>query len=238
MTMTEEIRDRLSGLAEEDYKAFNQKLLPGVKHILGVRLPALRKLAKETARGDFRAYLAEAQKEISGDSSFEEIMIQGLVIGYARMEQEEYRKYLGEFIPRITNWSVCDSFCSSLKGTKEYPEKMWPFLLECLQSGETYTIRFALVMMLQYYVSEKYRKQALDLLEHMRSGEYYVRMAAAWAVSIYYIHFPEEVMEWLEHCGLEEDVWRKALQKILESRRVSPEEKDKIRKLRARGRRQ
>ena len=165
-------------------------------------------------------------------------MLRGMVIGADGGSFEKTAGRIRDFLPYIDNWSVCDSFCSSLKGTKEYPEKMWPFLLECLQSGETYTIRFALVMMLQYYVSEKYRKQALDLLEHMRSGEYYVRMAAAWAVSIYYIHFPEEVMEWLEHCGLEEDGWRKALQKILESRRVSPEEKDKIRKLRARGRRQ
>lgn len=221
--------------AEEGYKNFSASLLPEVpkERILGVRLPKLRKLAAVIVKEGCQEYLAEEPGCL-----FEEVMLRGMVIGADGGSFEKTAGRIRDFLPYIDNWSVCDSFCSNLKGTKEYPEKMWPFLLECLQSGETYTIRFALVMMLQYYVSEKYRKQALDLLEHMRSGEYYVRMAAAWAVSIYYIHFPEEVMEWLEHCGLEEDVWRKALQKILESRRVSPEEKDKIRKLRARGRRQ
>lgn len=221
--------------AEEGYKNFSASLLPEVpkERILGVRLPKLRKLAAVIVKEGCQEYLAEEPGCL-----FEEVMLRRMVIGADGGSFEKTAGRIRDFLPYIDNWSVCDSFCSSLKGTKEYPEKMWPFLLECLQSGETYTIRFALVMMLQYYVSEKYRKQALDLLEHMRSGEYYVRMAAAWAVSIYYIHFPEEVMEWLEHCGLEEDVWRKALQKILESRRVSPEEKDKIRKLRARGRRQ
>ena len=221
--------------AEEGYKNFSASLLPEdpKERILGVRLPKLRKLAAVIVKEGCQEYLAEEPGCL-----YEEVMLRGMVIGADGGSFEKTAGRIRDFLPYIDNWSVCDSFCSSLKGTKEYPEKMWPFLLECLQSGETYTIRFALVMMLQYYVSEKYRKQALDLLEHMRSGEYYVRMAAAWAVSIYYIHFPEEVMEWLEHCGLEEDVWRKALQKILESRRVSPEEKDKIRKLRARGRRQ
>ena len=221
--------------AEEGYKNFSASLLPEVpkERILGVRLPKLRKLAAVIVKEGCQEYLAEEPGCL-----FEEVMLRGMVIGAGGGSFEKTAGRIRDFLPYIDNWSVCDSFCSSLKGTKEYPEKMWPLLLECLQSEETYTIRFALVMMLQYYVSEKYRKQALDLLEHMRSGEYYVRMAAAWAVSIYYLHFPEEVMEWLEHCGLEEDVWRKALQKILESRRVSPEEKDKIRKLRARGRRQ
>ena len=221
--------------AEEGYRNFSASLLPEMpkERILGVRLPKLRKLAAVIVKEGCQEYLAEEPGCL-----FEEVMLRGMVIGAVGGSFEETSGRIRDFLPYIDNWSVCDSFCSSLEGTKEYPEKMWPLLLECLQSEETYTIRFALVMMLQYYVSEKYRKQALDLLEHMRSGEYYVRMAAAWAVSIYYIHFPEEVMEWLEHCDLEEDTWRKALQKILESRQVSPEEKDKIRKLRARGRRQ
>ncbi len=230
-----QILDWMKQEAEESYRDFSASLLPEVpkERILGVRLPKLRKLAAVIVKEGCQEYLAEEPGCL-----FEEVMLRGMVIGSAGGSFEETVERIRNFLPYIDNWSVCDSFCSSLKGTKKYPEKMWPFLLECLQSEETYTIRFALVMMLQYYVSEKYWKQALDLLEHVRSGEYYVRMAAAWAVSIYYIHFPEEVMEWLEHCDLEEDTWRKALQKILESRQVSPEEKDKIRKLRARGRKQ
>jgi len=81
--MVEEIRKKLHELSEEDYKTFNQKLLPGVEHVLGVRLPAMRKLAKEVAKGDFRSYLDEAAEKIGADSIHEEIMLQGLVLGYA-----------------------------------------------------------------------------------------------------------------------------------------------------------
>ncbi len=107
--MTDEIREKLYGLAEEDYKEFNRKLLPGVERVIGVRLPAMRKFAKELAKEDFRSYLEEAREKITADSIHEEIMLQGLVIAYAKMEREERRKYLDEFVPKIQNWAVCDS---------------------------------------------------------------------------------------------------------------------------------
>ena len=91
--MVEEIRKKLHELSEEDYKTFNQKLLPGVEHVLGVRLPAMRKLAKEVAKGDFRSYLDEAAEKIGADSIHEEIMLQGLVLGYAKMDREERTEY-------------------------------------------------------------------------------------------------------------------------------------------------
>ena len=77
----ENMRKKLYGLAETDYKDFNKKLLPGVEHIIGIRLPAMRSLAKETAKGDFRSYLDEAKEKITLASMHEEIMMQGLVIG-------------------------------------------------------------------------------------------------------------------------------------------------------------
>ena len=102
--MTEEIKIRLYELAEEKYREFNQKLLPGVEHVLGVRLPLLRKLAKETAKGDFRAYLSEAQKKISRDSIYEEIMVQGLVIGYAKMAVAWALQVCYVKFPEKTRW--------------------------------------------------------------------------------------------------------------------------------------
>ena len=229
MTMTEEIRDRLSGLAEEDYKAFNQKLLPGVKHILGVRLPALRKLAKETARGDFRAYLAEAQKEISGDSSFEEIMIQGLVIGYARMEQEEYRKYLGEFIPRITNWSVCDSCANSYKFMGDDPEYWFSYLKKYENSQKEFEIRFMIVSMLNHFTEADHIDEILSICEGIRHDGYYAKMGAAWALQVCYVKFPEKTKDFLENNRMADFVQNKAIQKIRESRCVSREEKEALR---------
>ena len=81
---TEQVKEQLQTLAEDDYKAFNENLLPGVNHILGVRLPLLRKIAKEIAKTDCRVYLNEAAETIGAESFYEELMIQGLVIGYAK----------------------------------------------------------------------------------------------------------------------------------------------------------
>ena len=87
--MIKEIREELDQLGEESYRQFNQKLIPGTDYIIGVRLPALRKLAKEIAKQDWRAYLKEALEEVNDQSAHEEIMLQGLVIGYAKMSTQE-----------------------------------------------------------------------------------------------------------------------------------------------------
>ena len=92
--MIEEITAKLYDLTEEDFRVFNSKLLPGVTRILGVRLPAMRKLAKKTAKGDFRSYLEEAHEKITADSIPEEIMMQGIVIWNAKMGGESIRTRL------------------------------------------------------------------------------------------------------------------------------------------------
>ena len=146
-----QIKKELLCMAEEEYQKFASSLIPGVRGVLGVRLPALRKLAKQIAKEDWRTYLENA-----ADDSFEEIMLQGFVIGSAPMEFSRRLKYIAAFLPKIDNWSVCDSFCTSLKATKEHMEEMWEFILPRLSCGREYEIRFAVVMMLNYYISEDY----------------------------------------------------------------------------------
>lgn len=113
------IKERLLELAEDGYREFSASLTPGKDNILGVRLPALRKLAKEIAKGDFRQYLKEAK-----DDTFEEVMLQGMVIGACKADIEEVLHLTANFIPKIDNWAVCDSFCSSLKITKTLKQSM------------------------------------------------------------------------------------------------------------------
>lgn len=116
------IKQQLEQLREPEYQAFTSKLLPGVEHILGVRLPELRKLAKKLAKDNWKEYLEEAS-----DDSMEEIMLQGMTLGYARGEVQEKELFLRKFIPKIDNWSVCDSCCATIKLAKEEPEEMWNF---------------------------------------------------------------------------------------------------------------
>ena len=139
-----EMRQEIEQLAENDYKKFSASLLPGVDKVLGVRLPQLRKLAGRIAAGDWQRYLA------AEPDYFEEIMLQGMVIGAVKVTPEERLQYMADFIPKINSWSVCDSFCSGLKFTNKNQELVWNFLQPYLHSGKEYQIRFEVIMMMDY----------------------------------------------------------------------------------------
>ena len=170
------IRMRLESLAEPDFRAFMAKLTPNVpkENMLGVRIPKLRKLAKELAKTDWRTYLEEAK-----DDSFEEIMLQGLVIGYIKAELSEILIQVEQFLPKIDNWAVCDSFCAGLKLPKQYPQEMWEFIVPYLKDARPYYIRFGVVMLLDYYTDREHVKEGLALLDQIRNEDYYVKMAVA-----------------------------------------------------------
>lgn len=220
------IKQQLEMQKESEFQKFTAGLLPGVEHILGVRLPALRKMAKQLARGDWQTYLKTAC-----DDSYEEIMLQGMVLGYAKGNLLEKEPFLRAFLPKIDNWSVCDSTCCSIKLAKEQPEEFWNFLLEYLHSPREYEVRFVLVQMLNYYVNQDYLFQVLKAVDHVDLKRYYVQMAQAWALSICYRDFPKLTLPYLKANRLDDFTHNKALQKITESLKISKEDKAYIRTL-------
>jgi len=222
--MNQTIRRKLLALADEEYRKFQSALIPGEDRLLGVRLPALRELAKEIAKGDWREYLNNAQ-----DEYYEEIMLQGLVIGYAKAAPEEILKYTARFVPKITNWGVCDSFCTGLKLPKKQPKLVWDFILPYLRSEKEFDIRFAVIMMLAHYITDEYSDEVLSCLDRVRHDGYYVKMGVAWAVSVCYVKYPEKTMAYLKNCSLDDFTFNKSLQKIVESFRVDQESKAVIR---------
>lgn len=220
------IKEQLELQREPEFQKFTASLLPGVKHILGVRLPALRKMAKQLAKGDWQSYLRTAC-----DDSYEEIMLQGMVLGYAKGDLQEKEPFLRSFLPKIDNWSVCDSACSSLKLAKAQPQEFWDFLSEYLRSTREYDVRFALVQMLDYYVNDDYLERVLQAIDSVDLPFYYVQMAQAWAVSICYREFPERTLPFLKKNHLDDFTHNKSLQKITESLKVAKEDKEFIRTL-------
>lgn len=220
------IKQQLELQKEPEFQKFTAGLLPGVEHILGVRLPALRKIAKQLARGDWQTYL-----ETACDDSYEEIMLQGMVLGYAKGNLPEKDAFLRTFLPKIDNWSVCDSTCCTIKLAKEQPEEFWDFLLEYLHSPREYEVRFVLVQMLNYYVNQDYLPRVLTAIDSVDLKLYYVQMAQAWAVSICYRDFPELTLPYLKNNHLDDFTHNKALQKITESLKVPKEDKAYIRTL-------
>lgn len=223
-----EIREEILSLAEPSYKEFSSKLLPGTERIVGVRLPLLRKLAKQIKkRGDWKEYLTETISEAE-EELFEEIMLQGMLIGYAPLAMEERFIYLDRFIPKIDNWSVCDSVCATMKFALEYPLETWNFLQKHVHGKEEYGIRFAVVMYINYYMNVEYLDRVLNELEQITHPAYYVKMAVAWAVSMCYVLDTKKTENFLKSCRLDTFTYNKAIQKIIESRQVDAEEKEKL----------
>lgn len=224
--MDQSIKAKLKSLADEEYRKFTSALIPGEDMILGVRLPYLRNIAKEIAQGNWREYLESAD-----DEYYEEIMLQGLVIGLVKTDPKEKLKLISDFLPKIKNWSVCDSFCAGLKFTKKHKVLVWDFLLQCLLSKKEFELRFAIVMMMNYFIEEEYIYRILLLLEGVRHEGYYVKMAKAWALSACFVKFQEKTMKYLHYNTLDNFTYNKTLQKIIESRRVDSETKKLIRRM-------
>ena len=220
----DEIREKIFELADEKYKEFHSGLCPNTNNIVGVRVPVLRNYSKELVKGNFRNYLANAK-----DEYYEEVMLQGMVIGLAKMELEERLEYITKFVPKIDNWAVCDVSCAGFKFAKKYQSEVWKFLKPYLESNKEFEIRFGVVMLLDFYITEEYIDKVLEILNKIQYEGYYVKMAVAWAISVCFIKFPKETFKLLQENSLDDFTYNKALQKIIESYRVSEEEKKTIR---------
>lgn len=225
--LIDKIRKELQTLADIKYKEFHSSLLPGTKNILGVRIPQLRKLAKRIAQEeDWRMFV-----ETTEITCYEETMLQGMIIGIAKMELEEQIKHVRMFVPRIDNWAVCDIFCSELKtAVRKNKETVWQFIQPYLQANEEFQIRFGIVMLF-HYIDEDHIDSLLDYTDHFRHDKYYARMGMAWMLSVCFVKFPEKTLEYLKVSRLDSWTYNKSLQKITESLRVDKETKALVRSL-------
>ncbi len=214
------VRKRLLEAADEEYKRFHVSLVPSQREVLGVRMPVLRKFAREIAKADWRAYLREAD-----DATYEETLLQGLVIGCAAMPLEERFSRITSYVPKIDGWAICDYFCSTLKAANRFRKEFWDYLQPFFTSSEEFTVRFGVVMLLSYYITEDGTDAVLRQLDQIQHEGYYAKMAVAWAVSIVYIKFPEKGLAFLHNNRLDDFTFRKSLQKIRDSGRVSREDK-------------
>ena len=185
------------------------------------------------------------------DESMEEILLQGMIIGnlHGKMKYKNALtnsmifELIRRYVPKIDNWSTCDSFCAGLKIAEEIPDEMWHFLSEYFYARRDFDVRFGIVMIINYYIKPEYMDLIFKVFNQIgifcqsgyiysSKGEdlYYVEMALAWAISMCYIKYPEETMQYLEEMRSKTDIlgdfiYNKALQKITESKCISPETK-------------
>ena len=219
----EDIKKKLLDLSDEKHRAFQLKLVPNIQNILGIKTPELRKISKEILKWKNPLEYLNFEKEF-----FEEIVLEGLIIGNSKIAFEDKLKLTESYIPKLDNWASCDIFCGTLKETKKYKEKMFQFIKPYLESQEEFEIRFGVVMLLSYYIEENYLNFLFTSFNNIKHEGYYVKMAVAWAISICFVKFPEKTMEYLKECQLDKFTYNKSLQKITESFRVSSETKKLI----------
>lgn len=225
--MKEDIKAKLLELSDKKYKEFHGGLCPGTENIIGVRIPVLRTYAKELSKQNDIKYLL---KQIDNEY-YEEIMLQGMLIG---LEKEEFAlviKDIEKFVPKIDNWAVCDVFCGGLKITKKHKEEMWEFIQKYLNSELEFEIRFGVVMILSYYIDEEYIDKVLKIFDSITSDAYYVQMAIAWAISVCLVKFYDKTFKYLESANLDKFTYNKAIQKAIESYRITDEQKNMLRKI-------
>lgn len=230
MDIIAEIREQLLELQEIEYQEFQKKLIPGEAQetILGVRTPVLRKMAKKLAkREDVHIFLQDLPHLY-----FEENQLHAFVVG----EEKECNHCLEQveiFLPYINNWATCDQF--SPKVFRKDPERLLPEIKRWIASEHVYTIRFGIGMLMQHFLEDYFQEYYLDWVAQIRSEEYYVRMMAAWYFATALAKQYEAALLVIEQKRL--DVWthNKAIQKAVESYRITPEQKMYLRTLKVKG---
>ncbi len=222
----EEVRQKLYELQDLKYKEFHSSLCPNVDNIIGVQVPKLRKIAKDLAKENCLAYL-----ELDDLNFYEEKVIQGLLIGMSKLSAQDTKKYLKKFIPKIDSWAVCDIVCSELKIAKKEQSSIWEFLEQYINSNNEFQVRFVLVMYLDYYLNDKYIDKVISNISKIKTDKYYVQMAIAWLLSVSFIKQKDKTIKYLKNNKLDNFTHNKAIQKIIESYRVTKEEKEFIKTL-------
>lgn len=224
--MKEEIRKKLFEMQDLKYKEFDSSLSPNVEDIIGVRIPMLRAYAKEL-------YKNNKLEDIKiGNKYYEELMLQGMIIGFQTKEPiEKVISRIKEFVPKINGWAVCDTFCAGLKITKKYPKEIFCLIQKYLKSKKEFELRFSIVMLLDYYINDEYIDKVLEILGNIKSDKYYVQMANAWAISEALVKYYEKTVKFLENCNLDKFTYNKAIQKAIESYRITNEQKDYLRSI-------
>ncbi len=233
MNRQEIICEDLQSLSDPKYREFQGGLIPGENRLLGVRIPVLRQYAGEIYAKCGKQ--ADTLLQEIGDNYYETIVLQGMIIGMQKkIPREKLFAQIESFVPKIRNWGICDTFCAGLKEVRRYPDETWDFLQKYLRSDKEFEIRFAIVMMLDYYINEKYLERLFKASESVHHDGYYVKMAVAWLLSICFVKFYDETLMFMKKAELDDFTYNKALQKARESRRISKEQKEKLQAMKRR----
>ena len=225
-----EVKNYLLSLHDDRLLEFEQSLnmsIDGIKQI-GIRMSLLRKYAKELSEKYELDYLINNIDE----EYYEELMLKGIIIGcykYLSFDRLEY--YIKKFVPKIYDWGICDTFVVSLKIIKRYLDDVWRLVNNYLRSNNEFEVRFALVVLLNYYLNDDYIDKIYLIVDSINLDKYYVKMANAWLISYMLVKYFDRTINYLKVSKVDNWTYNKAIQKGIESYRLNNEQKEIIRKM-------
>ncbi|MBR4668265.1 MAG: DNA alkylation repair protein [Butyrivibrio sp.] len=224
--ITDEIREELFSLCDEKYRDFQAKLIPTVTpdSVIGVRTPALKKMAKQYAkRDDVEAFLSDTPHKY-----FDENQLHAFILSEIK-DFNRCIELVDAFLPFVDNWATCDQM--SPKIFKKHKEELLSYIDKWLGSSETYTVRFAIGMLMEHFLDADFDVSYPEKVAVIRSEEYYINMMKAWYFATALAKQYDAALPFIEEQRLDKWSHNKAIQKSVESYRITPDQKEYLRSL-------
>lgn len=218
--ITDEIKSELFRMQDEQYRSFQSKLIPTVEQdtVIGVRTPELRKLAKQMVkRDDVYTFLNELPHQYYDENQLHAFIVSEIKDFKCCVEE------VCKFLPYVDNWATCDQM--SPKIFKKHRQELLTFIREWIVSDRTYTVRFAVGMLMVHFLDEDFDVIYPEMVSKIRSDEYYINMMVAWYFATALAKQYEEVLPFIEERRLDSWTHNKAIQKSVESSRITQEQK-------------
>lgn len=221
------IKDKLIELEDKEYADFQSKLVPNIprERIIGVRIPKARKLVKEIREEEAKEFLADLPHYY-----YDENILHGLLIS----EIKDYTSTIEEldrFLPFIDNWAVCDIISPKVFRKKENRKELISDIRRWSKSNHTYTARFGLKMLMSHFLGDDFKKEYLEIPLSIKTDEYYLQMMIAWFFATALSKQWEETIKVLTEKKLDTFIQNKTIQKARESRRITKEQKEFLKRL-------
>ena len=211
-------------MGEEKYRNFSASLMPNVNKetIIGIRIPTLRKYAKSL--DDYEGFLNDLPHRFFEENNLHAFLIE------REKDFDKCIELLDKFLPYVDNWATCDSM--KPKVLKNYPDKLLKHIKIWLNSQDTYAVRYAVNLLMSFYLEDNFKEEYLEMVWKIKSPEYYINMMRAWYFATALAKQYEATVLVLEDCRL--DVWthNKTIQKALESYRITNNKKEYLKTLR------
>lgn len=214
-----QLRKCLEAMTDSTVLPYQNAVITDTRYpMLGIRVGKLRQLARQIAREDWQSLTQPCSFE-----TYEQVLVTGLIIAYARVPFDRKTNALRTILPCLDSWAMTDTIVPTLKPRKQELEQVRAFALECLAGQEEYTVRFGVIMLMDYFLTQEETAWTAEQLTAIRDERYYVRMAVAWCLAEMAVHDPQRVLQILREGKLDTFTHRKTIQKMQESLRISPQ---------------